>query len=438
MTHHRFMAWAGAALIGVGASLFAGTATAQVERISLGAGAAQANAASYHAAVSDDGQVVAFRSTASNLIAADTNNWPDIFVRDIAAGSTTRVGFLAGIRYSLYPSISDDGRIVVLRRGEDSTARVIAHDRILGTDTLLFAGDGNQFFEPAVSGNGQFIAFFSPFSLSNLTQVETRPLNDDTNNTQDVFVHDRIAAPPVPIERVSRDAAGDQGRGDSLSPSLSDDGRHVAFYSYADDLVAADNNEYQDVFVKDRQDASIALASVANDGTQGNGHSVKPVIAGAGGHVVFRSQASNLVAGDTNKRWDIFVRDLSLGTTERVSVANDGSQANHDSFEAGISDDGRFVVFRSNASNLVANDHNQRFDIFVHDRSNGQTLRVSLAPSGEADGNSYSPALSGDGHWIVFESDATNLVADDSNTLRDIFRVPNPFAPGGITGSGAH
>ncbi len=175
MTHHRFMAWAGAALIGVAALLFAGSATAQVERISLGAGGAQANAASYHAAISDDGQVVAFRSTASNLIANDTNNWPDIYVRDIAGGSTERVGFLAGVRYSLYPSISDDGRIVVLRRGEDSTARVIAHDRILQTDTLLFAGDGNQFFEPVVSGNGQFIAFFSPFSLSDLTVVETRP-----------------------------------------------------------------------------------------------------------------------------------------------------------------------------------------------------------------------------------------------------------------------
>ncbi len=168
MTHHRFMAWAGAALISVGALLFAGSATAQVERISLGADAAQANAASYHAAVSDDGQVVAFRSTASNLIAADTNNWPDIFVRDIAGGSTKRVGFLAGVRYSLYPSISDDGRIVVLRRGEDSTARVIAHDRSLQTDTVLFAGGINQFFEPVVSGNGQFIAFFSPFSLSDL------------------------------------------------------------------------------------------------------------------------------------------------------------------------------------------------------------------------------------------------------------------------------
>ena len=144
---------------------------------------------------------------------------------------------------------------------------------------------------------------------------------------------------------------------------------------------------------------------------------------------MFRSLATNLVDNDTNGVWDIFVHDIGTGNTERVSVATDGTQANSGSFSAQISDDGRFVVFRSNASNLVADDSNQRFDIFVRDRSAGETVRVSIPDGGgEPDNHSYLPAISGDGTCIVFESDATNLVGDDTNRARDIFLTPNPLA----------
>lgn len=407
-------------------------ALAQVTRISVGAAGVQANADSYDAAVSDNGQVIAFRSTASNLVAGDDNKWPDIFVRDLGSATTEMASghITEDHRYSQHPSLSDDGQIVVMQTDLVSLPRlsqIVAHDRGTGVSNLLVASGDKANQAPFVSGNGQFIAFYSEGTLQDIIPPQMRPINDDTNNTIDSFVVDRVTVPIVATERVSRDGAGAQGVGDSFSPTLSDDGRYVAFYSYANNLVAGDTNEHEDIFVKDRQTKGIVIASVASDGTIGNGDSYKPVISGNGKFVAFRSQASNLVAGDTNKHWDIFVRDLTLNTTSRVSVSSSGTQANHDSFEADISDDGRFVVFRSNAGNLVADDTNKRFDVFVHDRQSGQTVRVSKPASGEANGHSYNPAISGDGAWIVFESNATNLVAGDTNTARDIFRVANPL-----------
>lgn len=403
----------------------AGSASAQVERVSVGADGAQADADSYDAAVSADGQVIAFRSTASNLVVGDDNDWPDIFVRDLGSATTERVSDYVGLgdTYSQHPSISGDGQIVVMSTPTyHDSAGIIAHDRSDGTWTIVlpppnqWAAISRQ--EPSISGNGQFIAFYSESNAL---------VDDDRNFTIDSFVVDRVTVPAFPVERVSLDAAGVEGVGDSFSPTLSNDGRYAAFYSYANNLVPGDTNEHEDIFVKDRQTGGIVMASVASDGTIGNGDSYKPVISGNGKFVVFRSQASNLVADDTNKRWDIFVRDLTLNTTSRVSVSSSGKQANHNSLEADISNDGRYVVFRSNASNLVAGDTNKRSDIFVHDRNSGRTERVSVAASGEADGHSFNPVISGDGAWIVFESVATNLVADDTNTARDIFRVANPL-----------
>lgn len=428
-------------------------ASAQVERVSIGAAGEQAEGNSSQAAVSDDGTVVVFRSTATNIATkvndvGSTFGYPNIFIRDLWAGTleqasgTVQVSETDTTTYTVqsnwYPSVSDDGQIVLMQSKLNSSVSVptlykrstgstgIAIQLLMGTNATYYGLGGR--LEPVISGNGQFLALYSITTMLRSYPPGSEPIDDDRNNSLDVFVWDRLANPVIPMERVSRDASGVEGRADSLSPSLSDNGRYVAFYSYADNLVPNDNNGLEDVFVKDRQTGGIVMASVANDGTPGNGPSYKPIMSGNGGFVVYRSKASNLVANDTNKHWDIFVHDLTLGTTERVSVSSSGTEANHDSLEAGISDDGRFVVFRSNASNLVPGDTNQRFDIFVHDRQTGQTERVSLPPSGEANNNSYSPVISGDGNWIVFESDATNLVADDTNNSRDIFRVPNPLS----------
>lgn len=431
-------------------AVFCLPASAQIERVSVGAAGEQAEGNSSQAAVSDDGQVVVFRSTATNIAtkvnySGSTFGYPNIFIRDLTAGTleqasgTVQVSEADTRTYSVqsnwYPSVSDDGQIVLMQSKLNYSISVptlydrstgIAIQLLIGTNATYYGAGGR--LEPVISGNGQFLALYSITPMLASYPPGSEPVDDDRNNSLDVFVWDRLANPVIPMERVSRDASGAEGRADSLSPSLSDNGRYVAFYSYADNLVPSDNNGVEDVFVKDRQTGGIVMASVANDGTPGNGPSYKPIMSGNGGFVVYRSKASNLVANDTNKHWDIFVHDLTLGTTERVSVASSGTEANHDSLEADISDDGRFVVFRSNASNLVPADTNQRFDIFVHDRQTGQTERVSLPPSGEADNNSYSPVISGDGNWIVFESDATNLVADDTNKSRDIFRVPNPLS----------
>jgi len=225
---------------------------------------------------------------------------------------------------------------------------------------------------------------------------------------------------------VSRLTTGDELDADSRGPAISEDGSLLAFMTYSE-LVLNDANSRPDIVLKDLQSGILELISLTPGGDAGNGGSFNPAISADADAIAFRSEADNLVAGDTNARWDIFVRDRAAGTTTRVSVASDGSQGNHHSMEASISDDGRFVAFRSLASNLVTDDDNNRADIFVHDRNTGQTAIVSRPPGGQADGHSANPVISGNGQWIAFESDATNLVAADTNQARDIFRVANPL-----------
>ncbi len=212
-----------------------------------------------------------------------------------------------------------------------------------------------------------------------------------------------------------------QGNADVTAISLSRDGLLLAFATAAEGLVTGDDNQASDIFVYNGQTGQVNLVSVNGSGKPANGASVTPALAGEGRYLAFASQASDLVLGDSNQRWDIFVRDLVSGETSRVSVASDGSQANGDSFNPAISGDGRYVVFESDATNLVADDTNSRRDIFLHDRSDGSTVRISAADSQGGDGDSSLPAISDDGQWVVFESAATNLVDQDTNQVTDIF-----------------
>lgn len=419
-------------------------AAAQIERVSLSDGDAQANADSYQAALSDDGNVVGFRSGASNLVADDTNGWSDIFVRDLDAGTTERVSFDAdgnqltsGLSHQ--PSLSDDGLIVVFtaryQPGRQNSITGL-YDRATDSSAFLLPdmGTGGNPTRPSqgrlnarISGNGQFVVFDTKSRLQNLFEPALEPLTPINTVIFDVLIHDVVTDPPPPLERLSLDSLGDEGRGDSIEPSVSDSGRWVAFHSYADDLVANDLNEHEDVFVRDRDFNTTELISANPSGDPGDDDSIQAVISGDGQFVAFRSRATDLVAGDTNQRWDIFVRDRSAGVTERVSVSSVSVEANHHSTDPDISDSGRFVVFRSLASSLVDTDTNDRADVFVHDRFTGETAIVSRPASGESNGMSHEPAISGDGQWIAFESDATNLIANDTNGARDIFRVANPL-----------
>jgi Tol biopolymer transport system component len=242
----------------------------------------------------------------------------------------------------------------------------------LSVDSGGVQGNGNS-YSPSTSIDGRYVAFHS--HASNLVP-------GDTNGFYDVFVHDRITGA---TERVSVSTAGVQGNGDSsygYTPSISSDGRYVAFSSLATNLVSGDTNTFSDVFVRDRQNGTTERVSLDSGGAEGNGDSVAPVISGDGRYVAFESFASNLVAGDTNGTWDVFVRDRLAGTTERASVDSSAAEANGQSHWPAISSDGRYVAFQSYASNLVAGDTNGFADVFVHDRLNGMTERASVYTAG--------------------------------------------------------
>jgi Tol biopolymer transport system component len=213
----------------------------------------------------------------------------------------------------------------------------------------------------------------------------------------------------------------------SFSPSLSADGRFAAFMSRASNLVPDDTNGVDDIFVRDRQSSGIVRASASAGGEQGNGRSDSPAISGNGQFVVFASQATNLVPGDTNDSMDVFVKDLHTGAIRLASEAADGTQANGRSFAPAISHDGRFVIFTSAATNLIANDTNNVDDIFRKDLVTGEVVRVSERAGGvqissathtgsiTADGSLVAFAMSGSGVWVKdLESGELTQVANQS------------------------
>jgi Tol biopolymer transport system component len=246
----------------------------------------------------------------------------------------------------------------------------------------------------------------------------------DTNGKSDIFVHDRQTGA---TERVSVDSSGAQADNASFKSAISADGRFVAFESFASNLVPNDTNGWVDVFVRDRQAGTTERISVRSTGQQVNGGSNRPAISADGRFVAFASIATNVVPNDTNATWDVFVHDRQTGTTERVSVDSTGAESDGASVRPTISADGRFVAFDSSATNLVAGDTNGVTDVFVHDRQTGTTIRVSVDSSGgEANASCGKSAISADGRFVVIGSAATNLVANDTNGFSDVF-VHGPF-----------
>lgn len=242
---------------------------------------------------------------------------------------------------------------------------------------------------------------------------------DDTNGNWDVFIHDLFTNNTV---RISVDSLGSQGNGDSYRPSISGDGRYVSFYSFASNLVSQDNNGCRDVFVHDMNTGETKAVSLNNLGQTGNNHSDWPNITPDGRYVSFTSYASDLSVGDTNSALDIFVRDLQAGTTQIASISTAGIQGNNNSTWSCISNNGQRVTFYSSASNLVGNDTNNCIDVFVHDFMTGETIRVSRDNEGQqGNGDSYRPYLSPDGNTVLFSSLADNLVPNDLNGKHDIF-----------------
>ena len=242
-----------------------------------------------------------------------------------------------------------------------------------------------------------------------------------------------LSANTTATTRVSVSGSGGQGDRDTYAAGISADGRYVLLSSQARNLVPGDTNDRWDVFVHDRTTGATRRVSVASDGAQAGpthnpwGGSTAGAISASGRYVVFQSDATNLVRGDTNRVEDVFLHDLRTGRTTRVSVGSRGRESNGASWFPTISADGRFVAFQSLASNLVVGDTNRLSDVFVRDLATGKTSRVSVTSRGrQARCNlgyceSTEPALSAHGRYVAFQSSATNLVQGDTNRLGDVF-----------------
>jgi Tol biopolymer transport system component len=408
--------------------------TGATERASVSSAGVQANNYSY-GQIAAGGRYVVFASEATNLVPGDTNAKEDIFIRDLQTDTTARLSITSdGVQAtgaSSYPAISTDGALVVFQSTANNLtvgdtaipdgvfitgADIFIRDRNSNQTSIvsrLYApmeSNGNS-SNPAVSTDGRYVAF-----QSNSTSLVP---GDSMGNYSKVFVRDMQTRQSV-IASVS--SSGVLSIGDSTNPSISGDGQVVSFTSASSALVAGDTNGTTDIFIRNLTAAQTVRASVSSTGAQGNDTSTQARLSRDARFVCFSSYATNLVSGDTNSQPDVFVRDLVAGSTERISVASDGSQANSSSWVCAISSNGRFVAFQSYASNLVAGDTNAKPDIFIRDRQIGQTALVSMAVGGaQSNAESYNPSISDDGRYVAFHASASNLVANDTNGCFDVF-----------------
>jgi hypothetical protein len=405
-----------------------------------------ANGASGAVAVSSDGRYLAFTSSATNLVAGDTNGQADVFLRDTQLGTTIRVsvntpGVQATGGSSTVSDISDDGRYVVfsstatnLVAGDTNGVEdVFVRDTQLGTTTRVsISAAGAQANGASTGGSiavdGSRVAF-----ISTATNLLGPP--GDTNGQADAFVR-QITGGPTTI-RVSAAPGPAEGNGAASSAVISADGGTVAFVSTSSNLVAGDTNGVADVFVHTISTMTTQRVSVGAAGAQATAASSGPSLSTDGRYVTFAT-SSTLDVGDTNGTTDIYRRDRTGATTTLMSVGAAGAVGNGASSSGWISGGGDYVVFTSNASNLVSGDTNGVSDIFVRDIAKGQTLRVSVASSTGAEGNAASdnPTISSDGGQVAFRSAATNLAGTDANGVTDIFLASGFTITPADTGAG--
>jgi Tol biopolymer transport system component len=389
--------------------------------------------------LSADGRFMAFQSSADDLVPGDSN-FTDIFVFDRLTCAIERVSVdsaeVPANSSSADPAISDDGRFVVFESSANNlaldtngfTTDIFLRDRQLGTTTLVSVGfDGAQGVSAStdaeISGNGQAVVFVS---------ASTTLVPSDTNNEADVFVRDLVAAT---TERASIATGG--GQGDSpfttgvADPVLSADGRHVAFASSMNTLVANDFNNSSDIFVRDRVAGTTVRASVTSAGIEGAASSTSPSISGAGSVVAFASSASsNLVPGDATCD-GIYLRDLGAGITSCLPLRPAGGSPASNADRPAISGDGRFVAFIS-AAPYVPGDSGFTDDVYVHDRQTGVTRRASVNSLGQSSNSTFfsgRPAISSDGQFVAFESNGSDLVPGDTNNQSDVFVAAWPALP---------
>lgn len=305
-----------------------------------------------------------------------------------------------------------------------------------GNDLLLGAAPPQGLALASIGTTGQAANSGSTYAsmsgdgrLVAFFSTATNLVGTDTNFANDIFVRDLVSGQTV---RVSTNSAGAEANGGSSEASLSMNGRHVVFYSIASNLVSGDTNGVGDLFVKDLLTGQTTRASTSSAGEQANASCLDATISADGQFVLFTSSASNLVSGDTNGFGDVFLKDLQNGNTMLLSRSAAGGATDGSSGNTAISADGRVVAFDSSATNVVSGDTNGASDIFVRNLATGALQRASTDASGaQGNGSSISASLSADGRYVCFESYASNLVAGDTNGTGDVF--VKDLAEGSVT-----
>lgn len=400
--------------------------SATITRVNVSSGGEQANALSGPPVLSADGRFVAFYSAASNLTPDDGDVGGDVFVHDRQTGQTRRISFfppgIEGTLDAAGPAITPDGRFIVfwtsVRVGLPANLwNIYLHDQLTGaTELIPVRGVGGVNPDrggvfPSISGDGRFVTF----------QTEGANLvPDDTNGFPDIYLFDRFTGHN---ERISVSTTGDQGDDQSTLGFISADGRYVAFVTDTDNLVPNDTNRGNDILVRDRQLGETRRISLGPNGEQDPfGDAYSPIISFSGRYILYHSSFGGLAPGDTNGMEDVFVFDQQTGQTVRVSEPAGGGEPDWESTGGAMSADERYVTFSSYATNLVPNDENEQYDIFVREYPAGSIERVSVGIGGvEANGHSSGSLISADGRFVAFLSSADNLVPGDTNGVYDVF-----------------
>jgi len=405
-----------------------------VHLISQRPGGGQPNGNSNGAVANSDGRCVAYYSDATNIVPNDRNGFTDVFVFDRESRVTTLVSVGEGGQPANGPSQAQkfrpaiDGGCQVVAFSSDASnlvpdddndrTDVFARDLAGSTTRLVSTGlggapaDGASSF-PSMSGDTQLIAFQS---------VASNLVPDDTNRASDIFMADSGGS----ITRISVGPGGAQADGPSITPSISADGRCVAFASAATNLQAGtvDRNGVLDIYVA--CDGIVTCkASVSSTGQAADQMSFLPQINADGTIVAFKSNATNLVPGDLNQSADVFAHNCVTGETQRVSVGDQGQEGNDIAIPPTISGDGRFIAFGSFASNLLQGQSTGGFSqVYVRDLQRQTTVLVSSSLDGQPGNGSVPdlpPSITLDGQWVAFQSLATDLVLVNTQGYLDAY-----------------
>jgi len=344
--------------------------TRETLRVSASASGAQGDSDAYYPSISTDGRYVSYDDSSMNFIPGDGNGHAtDVVLCDLQTRTLSLMGVnSAGEQAdsgSANSSVSGDGRYVTFVSAatnlpsSGTTRNVYVHDRDTGITTCVtldrYGRPANKTCSNAsISADGSCVVFDS---------IATNLVVGDYNGYPDVFVRDTQTGQ---VSRANVSTSGDVAvRAWSGTPSISVDGQYVAFRSGASNLVLDDTNGDDDIFVHDRYSGETSRVNVDSAGTQANSNCGSPSISADGRYVAFSTTATNLVGDDTNGRGDCFVHDRATGETFLVSLDSEGNQGNGDSNRPVISADAHYVTFTSAASNLVPDDTNGVQDVFV-------------------------------------------------------------------------